>query len=87
MAFTIHAFKDGHIMQTLRLGARVAAEKARALFNQGWRVHVTDQAGRRYSFDAPEGLAPSNAEEAPPPTDGIEILVRDAKDVASSDSR
>jgi hypothetical protein len=30
MAFTIHAFKDGHIMQTLRLGARVAAEKARA---------------------------------------------------------
>jgi hypothetical protein len=87
MAFTIHAFKDGHIMQTLRLGARVAAEKARALFNQGWRVHVTDQAGRRYSFDAAEGLAPSSAEEAPPPADGIEILVRDAKDVASPDPR
>jgi hypothetical protein len=44
MAFTIHAFKDGHIVQTLRLGARVAAEKARALFKQGWKVHVTDQA-------------------------------------------
>lgn len=87
MAFTIHASKDGHVMQTLRLGARVAAEKARALFKQGWDVHVTDQAGRRYSFDAPEGLAPLNAEEAPPPADGIEILVRDAKDVASSDSR
>ena len=33
-------------------------------------MHVTDQAGRRYSFDAPEGLAPLNAEEAPPPADG-----------------
>ena len=87
MAFTIHAFKDGHIMQTLRLGARVAAEKARALFNQGWRVHVTDQAGRHYSFDAPQGLELSNTEEAPPRADGIEIQVRDAKDVASPDSR
>jgi len=87
MAFTIHASKDGHVMQTLRLGARVAAEKARALFNQGWRVDVTDQAGRRYSFDAPEGLALSDVYEAPPPADGIEILVRDAKAVASPDSR
>ena len=76
MAFTIHAFKDGHIMQTLRLGARVAAEKARALLNQGWRVHVTDQAGRRYSFDAPEGLELSDTEEAPPPADGIDSSAR-----------
>jgi hypothetical protein len=67
MAFTIHASKDGCIMQTLRLGAPVAAEKARALFKQGWDVHVTDQAGRRYSFDLSEGLEPSN--EAPQPAD------------------
>jgi hypothetical protein len=87
MAFTIHAFKDGHVRQTLRLGARVAAEKARALFNQGWKVHVTDQAGRRYSFDAPEGLELSDANEAPQQADAIEIQMRDAKDFASPVSR
>jgi hypothetical protein len=80
MALTIHASKDGHIIQTLRLGARVTAERARALFNQGWNVHVTDQAGRHYSFDAPEGLELSDANEAPQQADAIEIQMRDAKD-------
>jgi len=87
MAFTIHAFKDGHFMQTLRLSARVAAEKARALFNQGWNVHVTDQGGRRYSFDAPEGLELSDANKAAQPPDGIEIPMRDVKDLAGPASR
>jgi hypothetical protein len=72
MAFTIHASKDGCVMQTLRLGARVAAEKARALFKQGWDVHVTDQVGRRYSFDLSEGLELSDANEAPQPADAID---------------
>jgi hypothetical protein len=61
MAFTIHASKDGHIVQTLRLGTQVTAEKARALFDQGWDVHVTDRVGRRYFFDAPDGLELSGA--------------------------
>ena len=66
MAFTIHASKDGHIIQTLRLGTQVTAEKARALFDQGWDVHVTDQAGRRYSFDAPDRLELSDAQGSGP---------------------
>ena len=56
MAFTIHASKGAHVMQTLRLDQRSAADKARALLGQGWEVHVTDQSGQRYSFDAQEGL-------------------------------
>jgi hypothetical protein len=87
MAFTIHASKDGHVVQTLRLGARVAAGKARALFKQGWNVHVTDQAGRRYSFDAPEGLELSDANEAPKQADATEFLMRGARDLAGPLSR
>jgi hypothetical protein len=87
MAFTIHASKDGRIIQTLRLDARVAAEKARALFKQGWDVHVTDQAGRRYSFDAPEGLELSDANEAPQQADASEILMRGARDLVGPLSR
>jgi hypothetical protein len=56
MAFTIHAFRDGHFMKTLRLQPRGAAERAQNLLDKGWRVHVTDETGRQYSFDAPEGL-------------------------------
>jgi hypothetical protein len=59
MAFTIHASKGGHVMQTLRLDPRSAADKARALLDQGWEVHVTNQSGQRYSFDAQEGLEPA----------------------------
>lgn len=56
MAFTIHAIKDICIVQTLRISASAAAEKARTLQDQGWEVYVTDQAGRRYCIKARNGL-------------------------------
>jgi hypothetical protein len=65
MAYTIHASKDCLIVQTLRIGARVAAEKAWALFDQGWDVRITDQAGQRYSFDSREGLELRTPDEVP----------------------
>jgi hypothetical protein len=58
MAFTIHASRDSDFVQTLRLDPHAAAQKARALLRAGWDVHVTDQAGQRYWFDASDGLVP-----------------------------
>jgi hypothetical protein len=65
MAYSIYASKDGHIVQTLRISAQVAAEKAWALFDQGWDVRVTDQAGQLYSFDSREGLEIRTPDEVP----------------------
>ena len=45
MTFTIHASKDGHLMQTLRLKPQAAVSKARSLKNAGWEVHITNQHG------------------------------------------
>jgi hypothetical protein len=44
MTFAIHASKDGHITQTLRIDPEVAVAKARDLLGRGWEVHITDQA-------------------------------------------
>jgi hypothetical protein len=52
MTFAIHASKDGHITQTLRIDPEVAVAKARDLLGRGWEVHITDQAGRRYRPEA-----------------------------------
>jgi hypothetical protein len=48
MTFTIHASKDGHLMQTLRLRPQAAVLKARSLKNAGWEVHITNQHGDSY---------------------------------------
>jgi hypothetical protein len=48
MTFTIHASKDGHLMQTLRLKPQAAVSKARSLKNAGWEVHITNQHGDSY---------------------------------------
>jgi hypothetical protein len=41
MTFTIHASKDGHLMQTLRLRPGAAVSKARSLKNVGWEVYIS----------------------------------------------
>lgn len=56
MPFTIYAFKEDQAIQTLRLDQRSAADKGRALLRRGWEVHLTDQSGRRYQFDANQRL-------------------------------
>jgi hypothetical protein len=48
MTFTIHASKDGHLMQTLRLRPQAAVLKARSLKNAGWEVHITNRHGDSY---------------------------------------
>ena len=48
MTFTIHASKDGYLMQTLRLKPQAAVSKARSLKNAGWEVHITNQHGDSY---------------------------------------
>jgi hypothetical protein len=52
MTFTIHASKDGHMTQTLRIDPEIAVAKARALLDTGWEVHITDPAGHRYRPEA-----------------------------------
>ncbi|MBR1153719.1 hypothetical protein [Bradyrhizobium sp. JYMT SZCCT0428] len=59
MTFTIHASKDEHIAQTLRLDPLVAVTKARSLLDVGWEVHITDTAGQRYPPDKFDDLLPS----------------------------
>jgi hypothetical protein len=47
-AFSIHASKDGQMVTTVRIGPTVTVARARALLNEGWQVHVTDENGRQY---------------------------------------
>jgi hypothetical protein len=49
MAFTIHASKDGHVTQTLRLKPQAAVSKALSLNKAGWEVHITTSLGASYS--------------------------------------
>jgi hypothetical protein len=64
MAFAIHASKDGHITQTLRIDPEVAVAKARDLLGRGWEVHITDQAGRRYRPEAFDRLCASSSKDS-----------------------
>ena len=48
MTFTIHAWKDGQSIKTVRIRPAVAVDKARVLQCSGWQVHVTDSAGRQF---------------------------------------
>jgi hypothetical protein len=49
MTFTIHASKDGHLVQTLRLKPQAAVSKARSLNKVGWKVHITNAQGASFS--------------------------------------
>jgi hypothetical protein len=49
MTFTIHASKDGHLVQTLRLKPQAAVSKARSLNKAGWEVYITDVEGASFS--------------------------------------
>jgi hypothetical protein len=49
MALTIHASKDGHVTQTLRLQPQAAVSKARSLTKAGWEVYITNRQGTSYS--------------------------------------
>jgi hypothetical protein len=49
MTFTIHASKDGHLVQTLRLKPQAAVSKARSLNKAGWEVHITSAQGASFS--------------------------------------
>ena len=57
LTFTIHSSKDGNVQQTLRIGSRSAVERALALHDAGWDVHITDAAGRQYQPETFESLA------------------------------
>ena len=61
MTYTIHASKDGHMTQTLRIDPEIAVAKARALLDTGWEVHITDQAGQRYRPEAFDRLRSSSS--------------------------
>jgi hypothetical protein len=47
-AFTVHAFKNGDTLQTVRINPFMTVAKARALRDEGWQVHITDAHGRRF---------------------------------------
>jgi hypothetical protein len=49
MTFTIHASKDGHLVQTLRLKPQAEVSKARSLNRAGWEVHITNSQGATFS--------------------------------------
>jgi hypothetical protein len=64
MTFTIHAAKNGQSVVTVRISPAVAADKARSLEKSGWRVHITDSTGRRFTppdFDQLLSLARETA--------------------------
>jgi hypothetical protein len=46
MTFTIHASKDGHLVQTLRLKPQAAVC---SLNKAGWEVHITNAQGASFS--------------------------------------
>ena len=48
MTFTIHAWKEGQNIMTVRISPAVAVDKPRALEGLGWIVHVTDSAGHQF---------------------------------------
>jgi hypothetical protein len=49
MTFAIHAWKDAQSVVTIRISPDAAVDKARLLEGSGWRVHITDLAGRQFS--------------------------------------
>ena len=50
-AFTIQASKNGQTITTVRIRPTVCVEKAKALLQEGWQVHITNAAGYQYGSD------------------------------------
>ena len=48
MTYAIHASRDGRSVVTIRTSPAVAVDKARALEELGWQVHVTDSTGHQF---------------------------------------
>ena len=48
MTYAIHASRDGQSVSTIRISPIAAIDKARLLERLGWRVHITDSAGRQF---------------------------------------
>jgi hypothetical protein len=48
MTYAIHASRDGQSVVTIRISPLAAVDKARLLERLGWRVHITDSAGRQF---------------------------------------
>ena len=48
MTFAIHAWKDAQSVITIRISPDAAVDKARLLESFGWKVHITDSAGRQF---------------------------------------
>ena len=49
MTFTIIGSKNGQIASTVRISPTAAIEKARALEDAGWLIHITNSAGRQFA--------------------------------------
>jgi hypothetical protein len=50
-SFTIHATKDGEIVESVRTSPTLAHAHARMLIKAGWQVRVTDFYSRKYGAD------------------------------------
>jgi hypothetical protein len=48
MTYAIHASRDGQSVVTIRISPVAAVDKARLLERLGWRVHITNPAGRQF---------------------------------------
>jgi hypothetical protein len=48
MTYAIHASRDGQSVVTIRISPFAAVGKAHLLERLGWRVHITDSAGRQF---------------------------------------
>jgi hypothetical protein len=64
MTFTIHAWKNDQSLATVRISAAVAVDKARALEQLGWTVHVTNSAGIKFDPSDFEDLSAADRETA-----------------------
>ena len=48
MTYAIHASRNGQSVVTIRIRPDAAVDKARLLESFGWKVHITDSAGRQF---------------------------------------
>ena len=46
--FTIHASKDGDLIETQDMSPTLTVARANTLHKTGWHVHIRDSNGRRY---------------------------------------
>jgi hypothetical protein len=49
IGFTVSSSKDGETREIQLTSPTLTVAKARMLFKSGWRVHITDAAGRQFA--------------------------------------